>query len=126
MDYLQDMLSAIDNSTTFIAPRNYKQETGMSVLIGRPLALVRASLELDLLGLPAMNQSKESFAQAIESMDPSKRDDGAATQVELPVRLGALSDIDDGMVGYFIDDGSPRSYQHFYSPAAPEDRSHGV
>ena len=62
---LAELLSAIDRSVTTIDPANSKQDTGLSVLIGRPLAIVRASLSLDLAGLPALDQSWASFASAV-------------------------------------------------------------
>ncbi len=125
-DYLKAILKTIDESVTFISPQNYKQQSGLSVLIGRPLALVRASLDLDVLGLPAINQSKQSFADSIKHGIDKERDDGAVPHVEMPVRLGELSDIDDGLVGYFIDDGSPKAYQSFYAPAASAQGNNGV
>lgn len=129
--YLGEMLQAIDNSVTAISPTNYRQQQGLSVLIGRPLALVRASLDLDLMGMPSMNQSKEAFKTAINGNTPSLRDEGKLPQVKFPVRLGDLSDINDGMIGYFIDDGEETAYQTFYTPYAPTEAgntndSHGV
>ncbi|MCU0910417.1 MAG: hypothetical protein MUE98_03455, partial [Rhodobacteraceae bacterium] len=97
--YLGEMLRAIDASLGFIAPGQSQPFDSLSVLIGRPLALTRAALDLQLLGLPAMNQSLASFAAAIGGTDPLARDDGGATMVKVPVSLGAFDDIDDGLVG---------------------------
>ncbi|KND18968.1 hypothetical protein ADZ37_11405 [Pannonibacter phragmitetus] len=124
--YLGEMLKAIDKSLGFIAPGQNQPFDSLSILIGRPLALTRASLDLQLLGLPAMNQSLASFAAATGASDPLQRDDGGATTVEIPVVLGAFDDIDDGLTGYFIDDGSENAYQTFYTEAADPGDSHGV
>ncbi|MCP1846152.1 hypothetical protein ACVIHI_009068 [Bradyrhizobium sp. USDA 4524] len=126
VDYLGEILAAIDNAAGFISPRTYKQDGGLSVLIGRPIALVRAAVKLDLLGLPAMDQSMSAFGAAIASDNVLERQDGQLPQLQVPVRIGELSDIDDGMVGYFIEDGEPSTYQTFYSPAARSSDSHGV
>ncbi len=124
--YLTEILNVINTSVTCISPTNYKDQQGLSVLIGRPLALVRASLDLDLMGEPSMNQSKKSFKEAIEGGNPSARDTGALPQMNIPVRLGDLSDINDGMIGYFIDDGTETAYQTFYAPAGDSSDEHGV
>lgn len=124
--YLTEMLRATDKSLAFIAPGAAGSSEGLSVLIGRPIALVRAALNVNALGLPAVNQSKAAFNVAIEGGKPLDRDTGGATGVQVPVRLGELSDLDDGLVGYFIDDGEEAAYRTFYSPVASDQDSHGV
>ncbi|MGO4408910.1 MULTISPECIES: hypothetical protein [unclassified Brevundimonas] len=123
--YLTEMLAAIDRAVTFISPRTYKQDSGLAILIGRPLALVRASLKLDLMGLPAADQSTRAFAAAIAGDDVLARDNGGTLQLRVPVRLGDLSDVDDGLVGYFIENGDD-TYRAFYSPAAAASDKHGL
>ncbi|MEA2940225.1 MAG: hypothetical protein QOD09_754 [Bradyrhizobium sp.] len=125
--YLGELLAAIDGAVSFISPRTYKQDSGLSPLIGRPIALVRAALKLDLMGLPAMDQSMSAFGSAIGGDDVLDREVGQVPQLRVPVRLGELADIDDGMVGYFIEKkGEASSYQTFYSPAAKPGNTHGV
>jgi hypothetical protein len=124
--YLGEMLKAIDASVGFIAPGHDQPFDSLSGLIGRPLALTRAYLDLQLFGLPAMDQSLASFARATRGADPLDREEGNATAVEIPVTLGASDDIEDGLVGYFIDDGSLSAYRSFYTEAAASGDSHGV
>ena len=124
--YLHDMLRAMDDSITFIAPGQSTPNDSLSVLIGRPLALVRARLDLTALGLPAMDQSFAAFHQALKSADPLDRDAGGAPHVKVPVQLGDVTDISDGLVGYFIDNGTPEVYQTFYSPVARPNAQSGV
>ena len=126
---LAELLGVIDRATTVIDPAASKQNVGLSVLIGRPLAIVRASLDLDLAGLPALDQSWRAFAAAIAGAcgsttstqcgpyDPASRDVAAFTDVDIAVQLGDLSNVDDGVVGYFVDDaGGPAT---FYAASAP-------
>jgi hypothetical protein len=124
--YLTELLAAIDKAVSFISPRTYKQDSGLSPLIGRPIALVRATLKLDLMGLPAMDQSMSAFGSAIGGDDVLNREAGQVAQLRVPVRLGELADIDDGMIGYFIENSKGSTYQTFYSPAAKPGDSHGV
>jgi hypothetical protein len=115
--FLTDLLAAIDRTVTNINPPGFKQDQALSVLIGRPLALVRASLDLDLLGLPAVNQSWDAFGRTARALDPSLRDSAAFERVDIPVRLGDLGRIDDGLIGYFIESGES-TYGTFYAHAA--------
>jgi hypothetical protein len=90
----------------------------ISVLVGRPLALVRSGLRLEAGGLPALDQRLSWIAQAAGS--PSldeilKMNLGVATppppnrfmrtggveKVRWPVRLGDRRSTNDGLVGFF-------------------------
>jgi hypothetical protein len=70
------------------------QRHGLSVLMGRPLALVRASLRLDLLGPPAVDQS---WAQ----LDAGATASAGFTKTQFEVRLGNRRKGPDGLIGYF-------------------------
>jgi hypothetical protein len=67
---------------------------GLSVLMGRPLALVRASLRLELLGPSAVSQS---WAQ----LDAKATAIAGFTEVPFEVRLGNRRKGPDGLIGYF-------------------------
>jgi hypothetical protein len=117
--FLTDLLDTIDATITMVNPQNSEQMQAMAVLIGRPLALVRASLALDVQGLPALNQSWTAFSNAVQgafSMD--QRDNAGFRGVGFPVRIGDLANVNDGLIGYFIDDGSADAYRTFYAPAS--------
>jgi len=117
--FLQDLLDTIDATITLVNPQSADQYQAMSVLIGRPLALVRASLALDVRGMPALNQSWSSFEDAVTNGQALEARDTAAFQsVGFPVRLGDLANINDGLIGYFCDNGSAGVYQTFYAAAS--------
>jgi hypothetical protein len=74
------------------------EDPTMAVLLGRPLALVRASLALELYGAPAgyweFNNSNWDFkTEGVEKL-------------RVPLRLGGMKFPADGLVGY-IADGQP-------------------
>jgi hypothetical protein len=71
------------------------ERQGLSALVGRPLALTRASLRLDLLGPPARDQS---WSQ-LEAAGPA-----SFTEVPFEVRLGSRGKGPDGLIGYFPSD----------------------
>jgi hypothetical protein len=92
----------------------------ISVLIGRPLALVRAELRLAADGLPALDQ-KLSWTAKDEAGSPSLDEiletslgtgtepapnrfmkTGGVDKMHWPVRLGDRRSANDGLVGFFI------------------------
>jgi hypothetical protein len=119
------LLNVIDAQMTTINPLGYKQNQGLSLLIGQPLALVRASLRLELLGRPMLDESWPAFAQAVQASNVDNRPCANLTGVQFPVRLGDLGKLADGLIGYFIDDGSD-TLNPFYAGAAQANSTTGV
>lgn len=107
-----DFLQVIDETLWTINPRGQRQDENLSVLIGRPLAIVRAQMSLKLKGLPFYNQDWWDTFQVDFGNLP---DDGTAPH-EIgafaagvkdflwPVRLGSQVLRNDGFIGYFLDD----------------------
>jgi hypothetical protein len=112
--FLKALLLTIDNGLGTILPPGAAKDPSTAVLISRPLALVRASMKIDLQGAPAKSQSWEAFKAAADAGDETKRSTAQFQRVQLPVLLGKVSDLADGLLGYFISD----DYTHFYSAAA--------
>ncbi|WP_089936396.1 hypothetical protein [Candidatus Entotheonella palauensis] len=53
-----NLMDQIEQRLLTIEPQSYRQHDALAVLMGRPLALVRASLKLELKGDPAINQDR--------------------------------------------------------------------
>ena len=83
------MLRMIDSTLWTVDPLGREGNEHLSVLLGRPLALVRASLRL-------------------ETMDLDEQSDLA--RMAFDVRLGDLTRMGDGLVGYFVNDDYARFY----------------
>jgi hypothetical protein len=121
--FIKAMLDVIDYTLTIVLPQNDQQM--FPLLIGRPLALVRASLNLDLQGRPAYDQSWQAFKAVVENGD--NRNTAKFEQVQFPVWLGNQADINDGLVGYFMSNQEDNTnYQSFYTyiPDQKIDNSH--
>lgn len=120
--FLEMLLHTVDRALETIVPDRTNPDPSLGLLVGRPLALVRASLSLELKGLPAFSTSWASLAQEMESAQDGSapvRNSRGFTDVRFEVKLGDLGQIDDGLVGYFIDrNGDGRDYLRFFSPAA--------
>lgn len=107
-----DLLQVIDETLWTINPRGQRKDQNLSVLIGRPLAIVRASVSLKLRGLPFYSQDwPNTFDVDPQNLpDPTQPAsigavDGLVSSGYLwPVRLGSQALRDDGVIGYYLDD----------------------
>ncbi|MET3724606.1 hypothetical protein [Sphingomonas trueperi] len=136
-DFLSDLLATIAASSGFINPANYAQNVNLAVLIGQPLVITRAVIGIETAGgvLP-VSQADTSvhpdFTNDVEANRfryPDREATGAAglQSLAIPLQLGNLANIDDGMIGFFIDgQGSVGPYGTFYAPEAPASGDHGV
>ena len=107
VDALAELLEYLDNILGGIDARNSLKEQNLAVFMGRPLALVRASLRLELQGLPVEHQAFEY---------PGKPATLGFEKIAFPVRLGDANKIQDGAVGYFIHQTDQAStYQKMYA-----------
>jgi hypothetical protein len=124
--YLGQLLDALDAAMVTINPGGHAEDAGISLFIGQPFALVRASLRLELQGLPALDQSWSGFEAAVAAGNHDRRPDAGVTAVEYPIRLGDIGAHDDGLLGYFVDDGSVSAYHTFFAATATDASRSGV
>jgi len=134
--FLTDLMATIEASSTFINPASFAQDVSLSVLVGRPLAIVRTVQSISTAGavLPASqanNTSADALSQAVTNrwFDYAVRQAHTCAgldQVRIPVRLGELTDIDDGLVAFLPEADGPQPYQTVYSAAAPDNHANGV
>lgn len=107
---LLDLIAEIAESD-----RRSPEQRDLSVLVGQPLALVRASLNLDLMGPPATDQSWSQLAAHAST---------GFTQVEFGVRLGDRRRGPDGLIGCFLpapdEDKTNYGTLHLSQDVAPE------
>lgn len=113
----------LDRALTATEQRVPEEDPTVSVLIGRPLALVRAEVRLEIPGLPALNQKLSWTASKTDSAIKQLLDDnalaqfpqdqlgallqtGGAENVRWPVRLGDRRSGRDGLIGFFAGDPS--------------------
>ena len=110
-------LSEAADGTAFVAFRalldrlDSKKDRSMEqglppLLAGRPLALVRASLRLELDGLPWTDEGADAVLG-------SARQSRVASHISarFPVRLGDRRLGPDGLVGFFVDTGDDADYR---------------
>ncbi len=94
------MLASFDQALEAIEPSDRSHLSAHVDLVGRPIALVRAQLSLELLGLPAYDLSWEAIRARTHG---HPRDDHGFTAVRVPIRIGDEGRRNDGVVGYWIE-----------------------
>lgn len=113
--YLESFITVVDTALNAIDPENFAQHQGMALLMGRPMAVVRAAVSLELLGQPAIHQGWHAFRQDLRR---SGRATDGFTTVQFPIRLGEYQQLNDGLIGYWIETAEGYADQIFYAPQA--------
>lgn len=111
--FVANYLAAIENALENIQPENYEQNSSLSVLAGQPLAIIRTRMNLEFMGEPAINQSWLSLRQ---DLNRNYRDTALAEYIRFPVRLGEYEQQNDGLIGYWIEEGDKFADNLFYAP----------
>lgn len=117
-EFLEDFVAAIDSAVENIEPETFARHQDLALLMGRPLALVRASLNLELKGLPASHQGWNEFRQ---DMERETRDDNGFTSVRFPIRIGEYKQFNDGTVGYWKETTGGYEDKVFFAPQSDQD-----
>ena len=112
-EFLSNFISALDSGLENIDPENSAQNQGLVLLMGRPIALVRASLNLELEGLPAINQDWGVFWQDLRR---NFRETDGFEKVKFPIRLGEYKQLNDGLLGYWLEGDNGSLKDVFYAP----------
>ena len=126
--FLEDFLTGIEVAQERIDPENFAQHEALALLVGRPIAVVRAVLNLEFKGQPAINEDwnvfrtdmardleRELTRPSEESNDRAERETDAVCGVRIPIRLGDDRQLNDGLVGYWKEqwslDGKTYTYE---------------
>jgi len=107
----QALLGAIDSTLWTTDPLGSRTDQNLSVLIGRPLALLRIRLQCSLDG-PARTSCDWPMPIQPAPTDPNIPD---FTTSRFSIRLGDLASREDGVIGYFEND----NYAVFNSVVTP-------
>jgi hypothetical protein len=124
--FLDAFLTVIENALENIDPEYAGGHEALALLMGRPIAVARASLNLEVQGYPAIDQDWNVFRQDMErafrnESKDRKRETEDYTKVEIPIRIGEYKQLNDGLVGYWIEEDGRYRENIFYAPqTAPE------
>jgi hypothetical protein len=112
-DRIGAFLGVLDSALAGIDPKDSAQQQPRALLVGRPIAVARARLALALRQPIASDQSVAALNARIAGDDDQTQGLG---DVEIPVRLGAHAQYDDGLCGYWIEDGALFRDELFMTP----------
>jgi len=118
--FLADFMLVVENALANIDPENTAQHEALALFMGRPIAVVRAAVNLELQGLAAIDQNWSALQQDMErtfSKGSRERETADFTKVEFPIRIGEYKQLNDGLVGYWITSDAMQSAV-FYAPQA--------
>jgi hypothetical protein len=119
----RDVLRTIDETLWMVDPLGGRKDQFLSVLIGRPLAVVEVQLALTVDGNPSIDRTwNKMVAPPYTAPLKPLNGTGVLTKIPFPVRLGSLQLRDDGVVGYYL---PSNGYQTLYSVHYPEQVSSG-
>lgn len=105
-----EFLSTID-STLWINNTINEEGDNLAILMGRPLAVVRGEVELNLSGDPAYNQSWHQTGKFYDNNGVFDPQDPPFVSVDFNVRIGDNLMKKNGVMGYFEAD----DYTKFYA-----------
>lgn len=106
---LPNFLSVTENAIHHIAPHEALQHPLRSDLIGKPMAVVRAKVGLELQGIPHLDQNWSSLLHDLQNCHlkptwgPEDRNQQNWTTVEFPCRIGEHMQLNDGLIGYWVE-----------------------
>ena len=105
---LQSLLDVIDSSLWRIDPLGQPIQGNLAVLLGRPIALVRALVTLGVGGTPAYSQTWANTGKNVTYN---------FTNVPLTIRVGDIGLSHNGTMGYFLDDDYSSLFPYYgYTP----------
>jgi len=113
--FLQHFVLALSKAWENVEPNNFDSSPSLALLIGQPIAIVRASINLELQGLPAVNQDWQMFRQ---DLTRETRENNNFPVVDFPLYLGDYRRKDDGLIGYWLEDRANNLSESVYIPQA--------
>ncbi|NEO89978.1 MAG: LamG domain-containing protein [Moorea sp. SIO3G5] len=124
--FTADFISAINASIETIDPENYGQHQDLALLMGKPIAVVRAVVSLETQGEPCIDHSWHSFRKVLPnplsnrrtSPDNQSRDNSNWDDIRIPVRIGEREQLGDGVLGYWLETDAAELGDSFYTTLA--------
>lgn len=122
--FLQHFISKTDKTLENIDPESFGHHQELALLMGRPMAIVRALVGLQVKGRPAVNHGWTALYQDLHR---DERETSNFEQVKIPIRIGERGQLNDGVVGYWQE--TPEDFQlgaNFYTTVALDEPINGL
>jgi hypothetical protein len=107
------------NRTLALSPNKIQDDANPAILIGKPLAVVRAWMKFEVNGnFFPLSQRWEDLSN-LDVNNVLSRNNQVLNNVNLPIRLGESTNVEDGLVGFFKhDDKGKIDTSQFYAAVA--------
>lgn len=114
---LAQLLTAFHTGTEHSEPETGHDDDFVSMLFGRPLAIVHARLNLELQGHPITNGSWDETWRKLNSQQFAAASNGF-TEVKIPVRIGEHHQLNDGVMCWWEWEGESENLRikHWHLP----------
>ena len=132
--FFQEWLNSIEETHPFINPGSGQGDRGLGILIGSPLALTRTVIALETGGgVVPVTQAQDQFIKDVTGptdkyiYDNREMSSSAnVSAVNIPVRLGDLTQINDGLVSFLISTSNGYLNDTLYAAAGPVSGQNGI
>ncbi len=101
-EFLDELLDSFEAGLDATLPEGSQEHDAQVLLSGRPIAVVRARVRLELATPPDVDQGWHAYRRANQGASRSSR---GFENVGVPVRIGEHRMLDDGVIGFFVEDG---------------------
>ncbi len=114
-DLVDAFLDTIEVALDQIDPVKAATQQARAMLISRPLALVRAQIDLNARHHVAQDQSWRALRKR---MNDGTEDTHSVERLQVGVRLGESNQLNDGLCGYWLDGHDGLAEQPLFTPMA--------
>lgn len=96
--FMKGFISNIETAQNAIYPENYAGHDALSLLIGKPIAVVRTTINLEAKGGTIADQGWIPFGNQLQGAPPQT---DSYENVEVPINLGDPRQLNDGLIAYW-------------------------
>ncbi|WP_300007701.1 hypothetical protein [Pseudonocardia sp.] len=114
----RNLLATLVAGLEQVMPDAHARESPLALLTGRPVAVVRASVRLEILGAPPVDRG---WPQLRAALGGAPRSTAGLTDVRFPLRLGEHGLLDDGLLGFWEERGDGFADDRLAAPQAGPD-----
>ena len=121
--FMDHFFERLEQSIDNIEAADSDHYEGTSLLMSHPLALVRASVQVELKGETVKHQGWEPLKRELKQVvdeEKVQRETLGFENVDIPLRLGERHKLNDGLVAFWVDDENGYRGDTYFSPLDPQ------
>lgn len=105
-EWFNKFMKNINQTIVYSDPEGFEQHTGISMLVGKPLALVRSKIGFQSMENHAINQDWTVFEEDVKKAFSTtyKRATYEFEKVKFPLKVGNAKQLNDGLFGFWLEE----------------------